>query len=229
MKRKLFFGIVGTLISILSLGQDKKVYTTTSGEWIFSFAAINANGVDRESAMRYSPVINVQNWINIDQSEHLGFFTGLSFRNVGFIYDETASVRKKIRTYNAGIPVGIKIGNLDNIFFFAGYELEIPFNYKEKTFTNEDKTSKFNVWFSKRTPTFSHSLMAGVKLPAGAAIKFKYYLTDFYRKGYTEADAGGNVIRPYENFNVNVFYFSVSFTLFRNTDFYYVHTNTNTL
>ena len=98
--------------------------------------------------MRFSPVVNIQNWLNYDKSEKLGFFTGLSLRNVGFIYDVDETTRKKYRTYNVGIPVGVKIGNLSDKFLFFGYELEIPVHYKEKTFVNEDKAEKKNYWFT---------------------------------------------------------------------------------
>ena len=201
--------------------QDKKVYTTTSGELIFSFADVSVNGISDGSVLRFSPVVNIQNWVNIDKSDHFGLFTGFSIRNVGFIYDVDASTRKKYRTYNIGIPLGIKFGNLSNRFFFAGYELEIPTSYKEKTFVNEDKTDKKNIWFTDRVTTFNHSLMAGVQLPYGATLKFKYYLTNFFNKNYSEIDGVGNTIKPYANSDVNVFYFSLSFGLLKDTGFYY--------
>lgn len=210
--------------SLITLGQDKKkVYTTSSGEMIFSFASIAANGNEEGSVLRFSPVINIQNWVNFDKADNFGFFTGLSVRNVGVIYDDPSqpNTRIKARTYNVGVPVGVKLGNLDGLFFFAGYELELPLNYKEKIFVNEEKQEKRNIWFSNRVPTINHSLMAGVQMPYGATLKFKYYLTNFYNKNYTENDGQGNIIKPYENLDVNVFYVSLSFGLLKNTDFYY--------
>lgn len=210
--------------SLITLGQDKKkVYTTSSGEMIFSFASIAANGNEEGSVLRFSPVINIQNWVNFDKADNFGFFTGLSVRNVGVIFDVPGqpNTRVKARTYNVGVPVGVKLGNLDGLFFFAGYELELPLNYKEKIFVNEEKQEKRNIWFSNRVPTINHSLMAGVQMPYGATLKFKYYLTNFYNKNYTENDGQGNIIKPYENLDVNVFYVSLSFGLLKNTDFYY--------
>lgn len=232
------FRILFTLFILLAgtgaIAQDaKKVYTTTSGELIFSFASITDNGSEEGSILRFSPVVNVQNWVNIDKSDHFGLFTGLSVRNVGFIYDvpdnspvkydypDETNVRKKFRTYNLGIPVGIKFGNLNDKFMFVGYELEIPVHYKEKTFINEDKENKDNIWFSSRVNTFNHSLMAGVQLPYGATLKFKYYLTNFFNKNYTASNGQSGSIKPYENVDVNVFYFSLSFGLLKNADFYY--------
>lgn len=210
--------------SLITFGQDKKkVYTTSSGEMIFSFASIAANGNEQGSILRFSPVINIQNWVNFDKADNFGFFTGLSVRNVGVIYDVPGqpNTRVKARTYNVGIPVGVKLGNLDKAFFFAGYELELPLNYKEKIFVNEEKQEKRNIWFSNRVPTINHSLMAGVQMPYGATLKFKYYLTNFYNKNYTENDGQGNIIKRYENLDVNIFYVSLSFGLLKNTDFYY--------
>lgn len=210
--------------SLITFGQDKKkVYTTSSGEMIFSFASIATNGNEESSVLRFSPVVNIQNWVNFDKADNFGLFTGLSVRNVGVIFDVPGqpNTRVKARTYNVGVPVGVKLGNLDGLFFFAGYELELPLNYKEKIFVNEEKQEKRNIWFSNRVPTINHSLMAGVQMPYGATLKFKYYLTNFYNKNYTENDGQGNIIKPYENLDVNVFYVSLSFGLLKNTDFYY--------
>lgn len=59
--------------------------------------------------------------------------------------------------------------------------------------------------------------MAGVQLPYGATLKFKYYLTNFFNKNYTRSDGS----KPYENADYNVFYFSLSFALLKNADIYY--------
>ena len=212
----LFMLVPGTI-----LAQDDKLYSTTSGELIFSFASINDAGDEDGGIMRFSPVINIQNWLNYDKSEKLGFFTGLSVRNVGFIYDVDETTRIKYRTYNVGIPVGVKIGNLSDKFLFFGYELEIPVNYKEKIFIDEDKEDKKNIWFTDRVPAVNHSLMAGIQLPYGATIKFKYYLTNFFDEDFTASDGQGGTYKPYENLDVNIFYFSLSFGLLKDTRFYY--------
>lgn len=220
MNFRIFLTLFILLAGIGAVAQDaKKVYTTTSGELIFSFGDINYKGSETSSVLRFSPVVNIQNWVNIDKSEHFGLFSGLSVRNVGFIYDvpDQPGVRMKYRTYNLGVPIGIKVGDLSGKFLFVGYELEIPFNYKEKTFLNEDKTDKSSIWFSSRVNTFNHTLMAGVQLPYGATLKFKYYLTNFFNKDFTLSDG----TKPYANSDYNVFYFSLSFGLLKNADFYY--------
>lgn len=218
MKSGIFFTLLMLIAGAGYAQNSKNIYTTTSGELIFSFANINYKGDETGSIMRFSPVVNLQNWINIDKSENFGWFSGLSVRNVGFIYEppDQTGIKKKYRTYNIGVPIGIKVGNLSKSFLFGGYELELPVNFKEKTFENENKT-KNNVWFSKQVTTFQHSLMLGVQLPHGATLKFKYYLSNFFNKDYTRSDGS----KPYQNSDYNIFYFSLNFGLLKNTDFYY--------
>ncbi len=208
------------LLTLVLLGvgavkaQDQQVYTTSSIEYLFSWSNASNNGQDLTGPVRFAPVFNFQNAINKDFSEKAGLFLGLSLSNVGFIYDVDATTRKKVRSYNLGIPVGIKIGDMNGAYFFAGYSVEFPLNYKEKTFVNESKT-KFDKWFSGRTPIQQY-VMAGVQLPYGAIIKFRYYFTDFYDKGYTETTG-----QPYQNFSGNAYVLSLGVTLFKGTEFVY--------
>jgi hypothetical protein len=208
------------LVGVSSYAQD--TYTTSSGELIFSYANINYNGSETSSVLRFSPVFNVQTLINKDMSDKFGVFTGLAVRNVGFIYDvpDQPGVRMKHRTYNLGVPIGFKIGNLDKAFLFGGYEFEIPIVYKEKTFVNEDKQDKTTIWFSNRVNTWNNTVFLGVQLPAGLSVKFKYYLTNFFNKDY-ESTTSGVTTKPYANSDYNVFYFSLTANLFKGTDFEY--------
>jgi hypothetical protein len=190
-----------------------KPYSTSSVEMIFS-----TSDYDGDQAIRFSSVLNLQNTIHFDAGPSFGFFTGANVRNVGFIYDESGSTRKKVRTYNIGLPVGVKFGSMKGMFFYAGYEVEFPLNYKEKTFINESKEDKFNTWLSDRTPTLYNSVMGGIQFPYGVNIKFKYYLTSFFDKDYTGTDVNGDpIVYP----DANVFYLSVSFMLLKNSGVYY--------
>lgn len=228
MKTK-FYILVAILLaaSIKLSAQDDKFYTTSGGEMIFSFATIDDAGSENGNIIRWSPVFNFQNLANYDLSENIGVFSGINIRNVGFIYDNykapgaVTTVKKKFRNYTAGIPIGIKIGQLDRFFVYGGYEIEFPLNYKEKTFENEVKTDKFNVWFSARVPTIYNTFLVGIQFPYGLNLKFKYYLTNFHNKDYTEILSDGTAVKPYENLNANVFYFSLSFSLFKDTKFDY--------
>jgi len=75
-----------------------KVYTTSSCELIFSFASVDYPGTEEGSIMRFSPVINIQNWLNYEKSAKLGFFTGLFRKKRRFHHDVDETTRKKYRT-----------------------------------------------------------------------------------------------------------------------------------
>jgi len=163
---------------------------------------------------------------NFDFGKAAGLFTGLAIRNVGFIEDfPETGLRKKYRTYNLGIPVGLKLGSMGGTHLYAGYEIEFPTNYKEKTFINERKDDKFNVWFTSRVPAFYHTVLVGVQFKYGFNLKFKYYLTNFFNQSYSEVNDLGETVYPFADKDVRMFYFSLSFNLFRDTHFSYTHDN----
>lgn len=217
---------------------QKAMYTTTGGEWIFSWANAKWDGLDVNSITRFSPVFNFQTQVHRDMNDRFGFFTGLSMRNVGFIYDDPdpskhypdpanysgQKVRWKARAYTLGIPFGVKVGNMSGQFLFAGYEIEFPFNFKYKRFDNEDKREENDDWFSARTPSIYHTAFLGIQTSYGTQIKFKYYLNNFFNKGYTTTDSSGAPYQPYANFDANVFYVSLSFQILKGTQFYYKRT-----
>ncbi len=203
------------------LSNEERYYFTSGGEMLFSFASVDYDGEEQGTIMRWAPVFNPQALYHIDQNRHLGFFAGLSLQNVGFIMDipDEVNMRKKFRTYNIGVPLGIKLGNLDRSFVYAGANLEFPFNYKEKTFIDGEKRDKLVVWFSDRVQNFQFAGMAGIQFPAGISLKFKYYFTEFFNQDFTTTDNNGDRIQPYEDFQANVFYFGLSFSLFRDKKF----------
>lgn len=201
-------------MTVESLPPPGKWYFTSGSEWIFSTPILDVNGSDRGAVVRFAPVFNAMGLANHDFSSHVGFFGGLSIRNLGFIYDVPESeFRYKYRTYNAGIPLGFKIGRMHKTLFFAGYEVELPFNYKEKRFANERKEDKFNVWLSDRTEPFFQSVFIGFQGPASSVLSFRYYLTNFHNTDFEET-VDGVEVRPYDGLNSNIFYVSLSFDLF---------------
>lgn len=221
MKKSLIVLICSLLFVVSTYSQ--KTYVSSGGEMIFSFANIEDNGSSENSTLRWAPVFNIQSMLNSDLSSHLGVFSGLAVRNVGYIYNnytdpsDGSVYKKKFRSYNLAVPLGIKIGDLDRMFIYGGYEIEFPFLYKEKTFDNGDKTDKITGWFSKRQEPFQHGFFVGVQLPHGANLKFKYYLSEFHNQDYVN----GNGDKPYEGLKSNVFYFSLSAYLFKNLEFYH--------
>ncbi len=198
-----------------AIKRKSKFYLTSSGEFIFSWANVDNNGVKGGVITRFSAYLHLQSLINRDFNESIGVFSGMAMRNVGFIYDdpEDSQIRRKFRTYNVGIPVGLKLGNMNGRLLYLGYELEIPFNYKEKTFINENKEDKFHVWFSDRTPTVYHSVFFGINDKSGVGLKFKYYLTEFFNRDFTLSEDGVTT-KPFADLKVNVFYVSLNMNLF---------------
>jgi len=219
----LIFLVLCLSYPIVSQAQIKsKSYFQTGTEFIFSFASIDNNGNDGGNVMRFSGWFHLQGTYNYDFNKSFGLITGIALRNVGFIYnDQETGLKKKYRTYNVGIPIGFKLGSMRKAHLYAGYEIEFPTNYKEKTFNNERKDDKFNVWFSKRTPAFYNTLFVGVALKYGLSLKFKYYLTNFFNQDFSEVNSNGVTVYPYENIDVRIFYFSLNINLFTNVHFNY--------
>ena len=222
--------ILVLLFLFVALGNSIKaqsVYTTTGGEWIFSWASVDYDGQEGNTTLRWSPIINFYNYWHYDVSENLGFMLGLGTHNIGFITDVPASVvsdnsslnytgevRKKFRNYTLGIPIGIKVGVMKEMYLFGGYELEIPYLYKEKTFEDGEKMKKYTSWFSQQSPTIYNSAFVGVQLPSGTSFKFHYYFTDFFKQSYVQ----DNVWSQGRNFyptKANMMYLSISQTIFR--------------
>lgn len=221
MNRSIILLMAIAILTTPSLAQDHEIYFDTGGELIFSWASVDNNGVEGGVITRFSAFFHLQLLASRDFNKNFGAFWGLSIRNIGFIYDlpDSANTRKKYRNYTVGFPVGIKLGNLNRTYIYTGYELEIPINYKEKTFVNEKKVEKFNVWFSDRSPSVYHTLFLGFHSRRGFNLKFKYYLTNFFNQDFEE-NVGGVLVKPFENFEANVFYISLNIDLFRNTSFY---------
>jgi hypothetical protein len=226
MKTFFYLAIFSVGFAIQSFGQSQpdksKAYVTSGAEIIFSFAHVEQDGNSESSILRFSPVINLQGMLNKDMSKKFGLFTGLAVRNVGYITNDYKdpsnglTYKKKFRSYNLGIPVGFKIGNLEKTFLYAGYEVEVALSYKEKTYDGSDKTDKITGWFSNRQEIFQHGFLVGIQFPYGANVKFKYYLSEFHNQDYTN-NAGE---KPYAGLKSNIFYFSLNYFLFKNLHTY---------
>lgn len=195
-------------------------YMSSGSEFNFSAPVLDVNGNDAGAVVRFAPWVNAQQTLNIDQSEHFGLFIGLSIGNNGFIWDDpNSNFRYKFRTYNLGLPVGIKLGNMNGNLLFAGYSPEWAFNYKEKVFANEEKIDKLVVWFSDRNETLCHAVFLGFQSHYGTTIKFKYYVTNFHNTDFTVTNNGVES-KPYEGFNANVVSVSLGFALFKKYEVY---------
>jgi len=224
MKKAILITMV-LLIALLNEGMAQTKtnrYFTSGTEFVFSWASIDNNGTEGGNVMRFTGWFHYQGHFHFDLNQSFGFITGLALRNIGFIYNnQETGLKKKYRTYNVGIPIGIKVGSMGRAHLYAGYEIEFPTNYKEKTFNNERKDDKFNVWFSKRTPALYNTLFVGVQFKYGINLKFKYYLDNFFNQSYSEVNQDGIIEYPYKNIDVRIFYFSLNINLFRDVHFNY--------
>ena len=221
MKKIIITLFIGLFLASIGYSQSK-LYSTSGWEMIFSWADVDYNSTEGKTIMRWAPVLNLQGSLNYDFGKNVGLFTGLAIRNVGYIMDnyvdrDEHTVKKKFRTYNVGIPVGIKVGNMKKLFIYAGYDFEFPFHYKEKTFKDENKTKNVATFFSNRVEQFQHGIIVGIQFPYGANLKFKYYFSEFHNQGYTESDG----YMPYAGLKSNVLYISLNFSMFKNAKFYY--------
>lgn len=243
MKKKQWLLLV--IFSVFSnVKAQNKWYVTSNYEIVFSSAQTQYGNYEPNDVVRFSPFYNVQTEYNLDFRGKIGLLTGFGIRNVGFIYDVpvkgivegveanqfssvysvNSEIRKKFRCYTLGFPIGIKLGNLNRSYFFAGYEIEIPFHYKEKTFVDGDKEYKHSNWFDRVIPSFYHTAFAGFQLPGGAIIKFKYYFTDFFKQELVQATSSVDSAEKLnwsekKNFyptKVNLFTMSLTFRIFNN-------------
>ena len=192
-----------------------RLYLTYGPEMVMSFGMIDDNDLNTGTLMRFTPFINIIVLANKDFGKHFGLTFGASVHNTGFIlnYEDTL-LRYKFRTYNIGLPMGFKVGNLNRFYFYGGYELEFPISYKEKKYIY-DGESMFMEWFTGRVKKVNHAVYAGIGLKHGIGIKVKYYLNEFFNRDYVDADG----VVPYKNIKAHVLYLSIDFLLFRNNKF----------
>jgi len=198
---------------------NKKVYSSTSLEFIFFFADVSTEGHNVTNVMRFAPFLNIQWLYNFDLSNNVGLYTGIDLRNLGFIRQNKTvdpNIKIKHRVYTLGIPIGIKLGNFNQMFFaYLGGEIEWAFNYKEKYFENNNKIHKFVEWNSQRVNQWQTSVFLGINFPYGINLKFKYYFENLLNQDYTLYHDDGTISQPYKGQNSQIFYFSFNFFMFQ--------------
>lgn len=182
---------------------------------IFSLASITRRAVtstqqteDVRGKLRFTYFFNFGFTFNYNLNQHLGVYTGLDVKNVGYI-DEVGGVTIKRRTYNVGVPVGIKIGNMarKKSYMFLGAGIDAPFNYKEKQYAERGKKTKFNEWMSDRTPRIMPYVFAGYARKR-IALKLQYYPNNYMNPDFTNS----NGTMPYYKDNVQLFLISFGYT-----------------
>lgn len=158
--------------------------------------------------------------MNYDFNNLVGLFTGVSIKNIGFIEKSSVVTDSTIkrRVYTAGIPLGLKLGDLKKKnYVFLGGGVDFPVNYREKGFVKRNDKEKFNEWFSDRVPHYMPYGFVGFSFKPGIFIKVQYYPENFMNATFTETvevSPGVNVTRqPYANYDVKLLMFSIGFDI----------------
>lgn len=120
--------------------------------------------------------------------------------------------RFKFRTYNLGLPVGVKLGTMEGGLLFAGWSEERPVSYREKKFSFGDRVDRSAEWLSQRVENPQQAVMLGYQSKVGIRIKVKYYLTNFHNRNFSEQEAG-QFNKPYAWLNANVLYVALGYGL----------------
>ncbi len=159
--------------------------------------------------LRFTYFINYGLTFNYDFSNFIGAYAGLDLKNIGFI-EKRKDTTIKHRTYDLGIPVGVKIGNMKDRFYgFAGGGVETPINYREKAFVNRGDKQKFNEFFSDRTSHILPYIFAGVSVKPGVSLKLQYYLTNYMNPDFQGYDRTKVYGKPYAGYDVHLFLISI--------------------
>ncbi|RFS22590.1 hypothetical protein DVR12_12385 [Chitinophaga silvatica] len=190
------------------------VYTTHGGDGaLLSFASMQNNGEHMRNIPRFTLFFNVGSNFNKDFSNSFGIFTGINIKNIGLISKPYDSVKLKQRVYTVGVPLGFKLGDLStgSFFFFAGGEIDLAFNYKEKEFIDGKKVGKFNEWFSDRTPLIMPSLFAGMRFSPDFGLKVQYYPQNFFNKDFKTKDKNNNSVTPYKDLDAKLLFVTLNY------------------
>jgi len=197
-------------IALLSASniQAQKVYSSNQIKLIFS----NAPGISRgnenvASPMRFTAFFNYSTFINVDLTRHLGLSVGLEIKNIGVILRDSV-FRTKHRAYALGVPVYLRIGNMDKKWYFlAGAQYDYLFAYKEKVFVDDAKIKRHP--YNSVRP-FIPSVFVGFKAKSGVSVSVHYMLENFFKDDYRFKDPRDNhQLQGYNN--SQLLYFTIGF------------------
>lgn len=180
---------------------------------LFQSAAAERPGANRElTYLRFTFGVNFGFHYNYDFDEHFSAFIGLSIRNVGFT-DKIGDLTIKRRVYNLGVPVGFRVGNLGRKnYALIGGGIDVPFNYREKSWTDRKHKTKSSEWFSDRTPEIMPYLFAGIGIKSGLVVRFNFYPSNFFNTSYEETTAGVTR-RPYTGYDARLLTLSLGYNM----------------
>lgn len=230
MKKYLFSTLLlSTLTGMSSYAQNEttipkpkgKLYLTTNFDsYLLSTSMLTNDRIDNKfTTPRFTVFPHLGFNANYDFSSKVGIQFGLSLKNLGFIekYNNPDSTVIR-RTYNVGIPVALKFGNLEgnNTYFFVGGGVDVPIHYKEKGFIKRNNKTKTNEWFSDRTEKVLPYMFVGARFNPGVVVKLQYYPTNYMNQDYTQVEmtnAGLMEVQPYKNYKVSTVLLTLGFDI----------------
>lgn len=171
---------------------------------ILSTASFERPGRSRDlTTARFSGFFHFgMNW-NYNYDEHFGIQIGLGIKNIGFI-DKNGDSTIKRRVYTIGVPVAFKLGNFRRgNFGFIGGGADVPFNYREKGFVDRGNKTKFNEFWSDRTPRVMPFMFIGYTFRKGATFKLQFYPSNFFNQDYVQNPDGESTM-PYRGYDARL-------------------------
>jgi hypothetical protein len=120
-----------------------------------------------------------------DFGKKMSFLAGVAIKNLGSKYYVTSSLPSNYvsvgRYYTVGIPLALRFGNIaKHKWFGIDGGFDVPFNYKQKSWTAGSKSTKVksNTWFPAATNYFVPYVGASFSTKFGG-VKFINYLRPF--------------------------------------------------
>ena len=191
-------------------GTDGAIFSTATihHDGATDAAGNTAPNINTMGIIRFTYMVNFGFTFNFNFSKHLGLYTGIDLKNVGYIEQDNGFSDKR-RVYNVGAPLGIKIGNMSDkgSYLFLGGGLDVVLNYQEKYFSDRNNKTRINEWWSDRTPRTMPYLFAGISFNHHITVKAQYYPNNFLNTDYR--DASGVAI--YSGTDVHLILLSVGF------------------
>lgn len=202
------------LAPVVTLTPIRKWYVTNAMDGaIFSTSILDKPGKDRYlSTLRFSYFFNVGLHFNYNYDEHFGIYTGVGIRNIGLI-EKNGDTTIKRRVYTLNVPVGFKIGNLGKKnYLILGGGIDVPFNYREKRYTERRDKEIFNEWFTDRTPSVMPYLQLGAMFNPGIALNVQFFPNNFFNTDYTET-VNGTVVKPYKGYDARLLHLTLGINI----------------
>ena len=196
MSKSFLFLLFPLAMSLPRPAASQSIYPVTSWESLFQWADVEQSGFNTTQKLRYTIFFNYGQYVHANLNNHIGFYSGLAIRNVGFIYNTDIPTKTIRRSYTLGIPLALKLGVFDKHYYIlGGGEYELLFHYKAKRWNSSDRGGtkiKESEWFSRRTERFVPSWFIGIQFPGGFNIKYKHYIGDFLNLDYVGSDLGNS-------------------------------------